>query len=108
EYDADGRNFTYDGEGGVGVGGLASRMIFATRYQELNILLSDRIGPDSKIIYNRDPRDRVQKVAPWLTTDTKTYPAVVDGRMKWIVDGYTTLAKMPYSQRMSLQETTQD
>ena len=83
-------------------------MIFATRYQELNILLSDRIGSDSKIIYNRDPRDRVQKVAPWLTTDTKTYPAVVDGRMKWIVDGYTTLAKMPYSQRMSLQETTQD
>lgn len=108
EYDADGRNFTYDGSGGVGIGNVFSRAVFAGRYQEINLLLSDRIGPESKIIYNRDPRDRVQKVAPWLTTDTKTYPAVIDGRIKWIVDGYTTLEKMPYSQRMSLQETTQD
>lgn len=108
EYDADGRNFTYDGSGGVGIGNLFDRAVYATRYQELNILLTDRIGPESKIIFERDPRDRVQKVAPWLTTDTRTYPAVIDGRIKWIVDGYTTLADMPYSQRMSLQETTTD
>ncbi|WP_180965606.1 UPF0182 family protein [Corynebacterium xerosis] len=108
EYDADGRNFTYDGSGGVGVGNIFERLVFATRYQEVNILLSDRVGPESKIIYERDPRERVQKVAPWLTTDTRTYPAVVDGRIKWIVDGYTTLASMPYSERTSLQEATQD
>lgn len=108
EYDADGRNFTYDGKGGVSVGGFFNRAVFATQYQELNILLSDRIGPESKIVYNRDPRDRVQKVAPWLTTDSKTYPAVIGGKIKWIVDGYTTLAAMPYSQRTSLQQTTQD
>ncbi|WP_255549531.1 UPF0182 family protein [Corynebacterium sp. TAE3-ERU12] len=108
EYDADGRNFTYDGVGGVGIGNVFNRAVYATNYQELNILLTDRIGDDSKIIFERDPRDRVQKVAPWLTTDTRTYPAVIDGRIKWIVDGYTTLADMPYSQRMSLQETTAD
>ena len=108
EYDADGRNFTYDGSGGVGVGNIFERLVFATRYQEVNILLSDRVGPESKIIYERDPRERVQKVAPWLTTDTRTYPAVIDGRIKWIVDGYTTLASMPYSERTSLQEATQD
>ncbi len=108
EYDADGRNFTYDGTGGVNIGNIFSRAMYAARYQELNILLTDRIGDGSKIIYNRDPRDRVQKVAPWLTTDTKTYPAVIDGRIKWIVDGYTTLARMPYSERTSLTETTQD
>ena len=108
EYDADGRNFTYDGSGGVGVGNIFERLMFATRYQEVNILLSDRVGPESKIIYERDPRERVQKVAPWLTTDTRTYPAVIDGRIKWIVDGYTTLASMPYSERTSLQEATQD
>ncbi|WP_445228215.1 UPF0182 family protein [Corynebacterium sp. H78] len=108
EYDADGRNFTYDGAGGVGVGNFFSRAMFAARYQEMNILLTDRIGDDTKIIYNRDPRDRVQKVAPWLTTDTRTYPVVIEGRLKWIVDGYTTLAQMPYSERTSLQETTQD
>ncbi|MFD5869169.1 UPF0182 family protein [Corynebacterium sp. NPDC060344] len=108
EYDADGRNFTYDGSGGVSVGNIFERLVFATRYQEVNILLSDRVGPESKIIYERDPRERVQKVAPWLTTDTRTYPAVIDGRIKWIVDGYTTLAQMPYSERTSLQEATQD
>lgn len=108
EYDADGRNYTYTGEGGVGIGNYFARAMYALNYQELNILLTDRIGSDSKIIYNRDPRDRIQQVAPWLTTDSQTYPAVVDGRIKWIVDGYTTLEDMPYSQRTSLQETTQD
>src|SRR5699024_7253877 len=53
EYDADGRNFTYDGSGGVGVGNLFERLVFATRYQEVNILLSERVGPESKIIYER-------------------------------------------------------
>lgn len=108
EYDADGRNFTYDGRGGVPIGNLFAKTVFALKHQELNVLLSDRIGPDSKIIFERDPRERVHKVAPWLTTDSRTYPAIVDGRIKWIVDGYTTLANMPYSERMSLQESTQD
>ena len=60
------------------------------------------------MLYDRDPRERVEKVAPWLTTDSATYPAVVDGRIKWIVDGYTTLNALPYAQRQNLTETTQD
>ena len=108
EYDSDGENFTYDGEGGVRVGGFLNRALFATRYGEMNILLSERIGDDTRIIYERDPRERVHRVAPWLTTDSRTYPAVIDGRIKWVVDGYTTLASMPYSERTSLQEATQD
>ena len=47
-------------------------------------------------------------MAPWLTTDTTTYPTVIDGRIKWIVDGYTTLENLPYSQRTSLTEATED
>ncbi|WP_448852541.1 UPF0182 family protein [Corynebacterium sp. 335C] len=108
EYDADGRNFTYDGKGGVPIGNIVDQAFYALKYREMNILLTDRIGPDSKIIFERDPRERVHKIAPWLTTDSRTYPAVVDGRIKWIVDGYTTLADMPYAERMSLQESTQD
>ncbi|AKK02569.1 UPF0182 family protein [Corynebacterium epidermidicanis] len=108
EYDADGVNFTYDGKGGVDISNMFNRTMFAARYQELNLLLSDRIGEGSKIIYERDPRGRVQKVAPWLTTDSATYPAIIDGRVKWIVDGYTTLNNLPYSQRTSLTEATED
>ena len=108
EYDTDGSEYTYTGQGGVGIGNIVDKSLFALKYGEMNLLLSDRIGSESKIIFDRDPRDRVQKVAPWLTLDSKTYPTVVDGRIKWVVDGYTTLRNMPYSQRTSLQDTTED
>ncbi|WP_412101150.1 UPF0182 family protein [Corynebacterium aurimucosum] len=108
EYDTDTSTYTYDGKGGVDIGNIVDRTAFALKYQELNFLLSDRVGPESKLLYDRDPRERVEKVAPWLTTDSSTYPAVIDGRVKWIVDGYTTLDSLPYSQRTSLTETTQD
>lgn len=108
EYDTDSTTYTYDGKGGVNIGNFFDRTAYALKYQEMNLLLSDRVGSESKILYDRDPRERVEKVAPWLTTDSATYPAVIDGRIKWIVDGYTTLVSLPYSQRTSLTETTQD
>ncbi|UDL80859.1 UPF0182 family protein [Corynebacterium uberis] len=108
EYDTDTSSFTYEGKGGVDVGNWANRAIYAAKYQELSLILSDRVGSESKILYNRDPRKRVEKVAPWLTTDSKTYPAVIDGRVKWIVDGYTTLDALPYSTRIPLQDVTED
>lgn len=108
EYDTDNTQFTYDGEGGVNVGNWFNRVAYALKYQEMNMILSDRVGGESKILYDRDPRERVEKVAPWLTTDSKTYPTVVDGRVKWVVDGYTTLNALPYTERTSLTDTTQD
>ena len=108
EYDTDNSNYTYDGDSGVNIGNWFNRAAYAMKYQELNLLLSDRVGADSKILYDRDPRERVERVAPWLTTDSATYPAVIDGRVKWIVDGYTTLAQLPYSTRTSMENTTQD
>ncbi|MEK0371385.1 UPF0182 family protein [Corynebacterium mastitidis] len=108
EYDTDDQSYTYSGRGGVDVGNWANRAAFALKYQEMNLILSDRVGSDSKILFDRDPRQRVEKVAPWLTTDSKTYPAVIDGRVKWIVDGYTTLDSLPYSTRTSLQNVTED
>ncbi len=99
---------TYDGSGGVAMGSLFGRVLFATKFGETNILLSDRINSASRIMWNRDPRDRVKAVAPWLTVDGDAYPAVVDGRVKWIIDGYTTTNGYPYSQRTQLGQATAD
>ncbi len=88
---------TFEGSGGPSVGNLINRLAYALRFQSEQILLSDAINSESQILYNRAPRERVQQVAPYLTLDTETYPAIVDGRVKWIVDGYTTSANYPYS-----------
>ena len=77
------------------IGNWVNRLAFAAQYAERNILFSGAIGSESKIIFNRDPADRVEHVAPWLTTDANPYPAVVDGRIVWIVDAYTTAAALP-------------
>ncbi|MFL6133548.1 MAG: UPF0182 family protein, partial [Nocardioidaceae bacterium] len=106
EYDSDTQSYTYTGAGGVPVGSLLNRLVFSLVYSERNILFNGSINENSKIMYVRDPADRVQRVAPWLTLDTDPYPAVVDGRITWIVDGYTTLKNYPYAERMSLGETT--
>nr|BFE68033.1 hypothetical protein GCM10020092_013340 [Actinoplanes digitatis] len=66
------------------------------------------MNDNSRLMYVRDPRSRVEKVAPFLTIDGDPYPAVVDGRIKWILDGYTTAATYPYAQRINLQEETTD
>jgi len=108
EYDSDGENFTYTGEGGVPVGGWLKRLVFAAHYGERNLLFNQAIGSESRIIYNQDPRERVERVAPWLTADGDPYPAVVDGKIKWIIDGYTTLENYPYAQQTVLGEATQD
>ncbi len=98
----------YAGEGGVPVGGLGQKLAYALKFADQNILLSDQIGENSKIMYDRAPRDRVEKVAPWLTLDGDSYPAVVDGRIKWIVDAYTTSDGYPYSAITELGEATTD
>ncbi len=108
EYDTDSSSFTYNGSGGVEIGSFVNRLAFAAKYGERNILFSSAVTNDSKIIFNRDPRDRVKAVAPWLTTDSNTYPAVVNGRIKWMVDGFTTLDSLPYAQRTSLEAATAD
>ena len=109
EYDgADGAN-TYAGSGGVKLSNIFTRLAFAVKYQEANFILNDAAsGKGSKIIFNRDPRQRVEKVAPFLTVDGDPYPSVVDGHIVWIVDAYTTIANYPYSERQSLSDLTSD
>ncbi|HEX7107377.1 MAG TPA: UPF0182 family protein, partial [Acidothermaceae bacterium] len=99
---------TYDGGGGVAMGSAFRRLEYALRFGDKNLLLSDGINSHSRILYDRDPRQRVAKVAPYLTLDGDPYSAVVDGRLVWIVDGYTTSDGFPYSQRENLNSITQD
>ncbi|ANW63858.1 UPF0182 protein [Mycolicibacterium murale] len=102
------RNYTYQGSGGVSIGNWFNRSVFAAKFAERNFLFSGVIGENSKILFNRDPANRVEAVAPWLTTDTSVYPAIVNKRMVWIVDGYTTLDNYPYSELTSLSSATAD
>src|SRR6476620_4672367 len=102
------KNYTYSGKGGVPIGNWLARAVFAAKFSERKLVFPNPIGPDSKILFNRDPSARVKAVAPWLTTDTSVYPAIVNKRMVWIVDGYTTLDNYPYSQLTSLSSATAD
>ncbi len=99
---------TYDGGGGVPIGSTFRQLEFALRFGDKNLLLSDGINSSSRILYNRNPRTRVAKVAPYLTLDGDPYAAVVDGRLTWIVDGYTTSDGFPYAQRENLGSLTKD
>lgn len=99
---------TYAGDGGVPMGSLFGRLLFATKFQDTNILLSDLVNEDSQIMWDRDPLTRVQKVAPWLTLDQDPLPVVAGGGIKWIVDGYTVSNEYPYSSRISLTDATAD
>jgi len=102
------KNYTYTGTGGVPVGSLVNKIVFALKYQEQKLLLSSLINKDSKILFERNPRERVAKVAPWLTLDGDPYPALIDGKVLWIIDGYTTSAGYPYAKQISLSSATSD
>ena len=86
---------TYDGTGGVPMGSLFGKLLFATKFQDANILLSDLVNEDSRMLWDRDPLTRVEKVAPWLTLDQDPYPVVAEGGIKWVVDGYTLSNEYP-------------
>ncbi|MFB9889078.1 UPF0182 family membrane protein [Planobispora takensis] len=102
------KNTTYTGKGGVPVGSFFNRMLYAAKYGEINLLLSGDISDKSKILYERDPARRIAKVAPFLSLDNNAYPAIVDGRVVWIVDAYTTSNAYPYSESKSLEAMTRD
>ncbi|MCU0294558.1 MAG: UPF0182 family protein, partial [Candidatus Nanopelagicales bacterium] len=102
------RNNTYEGSGGVDVGSPLNRLMYAAKFSEPNILLSSLIGPDSKILYDRDPLTRVRSVAPWMRLDSDPYPAVVEGRIVWLVDGYTSSDSYPYSARLRWSDAISD
>jgi uncharacterized membrane protein (UPF0182 family) len=89
---------TYDGAGGVAVGGIMRRILFAWYFNDVNLLLSSYITGDSRIMMRRNIQDRVRTIAPFLRLDHDPYLVISDGRMFWMQDAYTTSDYFPYAQ----------
>lgn len=109
EYDANGAKIRYAGKGGVSLSNPITKLAFALKYKETNFVLNDAVGADgARIIFNRDPKKRVEKVAPFLTVDGDPFPFVDEttGHIVWMVDAYTTMENYPYSERQSLADIT--
>jgi len=89
---------TYAGTGGVSVGGLWDRLMFALRFGDMNILLTNSLTGDSRIMINRQIQTRIKRIAPFLMLDHDPYVAIADGKLYWIQDAYTTTDLYPYSE----------
>jgi uncharacterized protein len=94
----------YEGADGVGIGSYLRRAAFALRFGDINPLISGNLRQDSRILYIRDVKERVQAAAPFLQFDADPYPVIFDGEIRYVVDGYTTSDHFPYAQRA---DTTQ-
>ncbi len=88
----------YEGDGGVPIGSLWRRLVYALAFADSRILFSDVFTPESRVIYERNIRARLNRAAPFLTYDSDPYIAVIGGRIVWIVDAYTTSSLYPYSE----------
>jgi hypothetical protein len=88
----------YEGEGGVRLSGFFRRLIYAWQLGDLNILLSSELKPESQLLYYRSIGDRISHLAPFLRLDADPYLVIVDGKLYWIQDAYTTTDRYPYSQ----------
>lgn len=89
---------TYAGAGGVGIGSSWRRYLFATRFGDMKLVLSNDMTPESRVLYYRNIRERLAKVAPFLSFDRDPYLVISEGKLFWICDGYTTSDRYPYSQ----------
>ncbi|MFK4003176.1 UPF0182 family protein [Qipengyuania sp. NPDC077563] len=106
----EGRSFAkhdFTGGTGVAIDGLFSRLLFAIRFWDLRLALTTLLSDDSRVLYHRNVRERVQRVAPFLEVDADPYPIAADGRIKWVIDCYTASDMMPYSKRINLGDFSQ-
>lgn len=95
---------SYEGNGGLETDSFMKRIIFALRFKDPKFLLSSEITPESRVIHYRNIRERIAKIAPFLTYDKDPYTVLADGRIFWIADAYTTTSLYPYSQPLPLNK----
>src|SRR5687768_7818377 len=93
----------YDGQAGLSLGSLFRKVLFALRFGAYQLVLSDDIGAESRILFNRNIGERVRLIAPFLTFDQDPYLVLASGRLYWIYDAYTTSNRYPYSTRAAGQ-----
>lgn len=95
---------SYQGSTGVNIDSFFRKAAFALRFGEIDPLISDLLTDESRVIYNRDAVERVQLLAPYLLLDPDPYPVLMDGGIKYVVDGYTTSGNYPYAESFNAQE----
>ncbi|WP_099908152.1 UPF0182 family protein [Streptomyces sp. TLI_171] len=98
----------YSGASGVSLDNPLTRAAYAVKFAEPQILYSGAIKDGARILYDRTPKERVEKVAPWLSIDADPYPVVENGRLVWVLDGYTTSDGFPFSSKTVLGDATKD
>ena len=108
EVDGKGATTTFKGDGGVPLSGPLRRIAFALRFADANMLISSQIQTDSKILYVRNIRARADKLAPMFHYDANPYGVLYQGRVLWILDGYTTSNRYPYAQTASTTSLSSD
>ncbi|MDY5585541.1 MAG: UPF0182 family protein, partial [Arcanobacterium sp.] len=109
-------NTTYKGNGGPSISNMFEKLMYAIKFRSTELFFSDRVTSESQILFDRDPHERIAKIAPYLTLDSKALPAVVDmdgnpntpKELVWIVDGFTTSNYYPYSARETLETAVRD
>ncbi|MBD1916796.1 UPF0182 family protein [Leptolyngbya sp. FACHB-60] len=94
-------SYRYTGVGGVPLNSWLRRLAYAFDLGNVRVLISSYFSPETRIHYHRLITDRVRHVAPFLTYDSDPYPAVIDGRIKWVLDGYTSSDRYPYSEPLN-------
>jgi uncharacterized membrane protein (UPF0182 family) len=92
----------YEGKGGVAIGSTLRKTLFSLYYQSFDILLSNYLNADSKIMFRRQVKERVSTLAPFLHLDRDPYIVVADGRMVWMMDAYTVADAFPYAEQFML------
>jgi uncharacterized protein len=90
---------TYEGDGGVPVGGFFRKAIFSLKFRSMKTLLTNDLNPDSRVMYYRRVQERVRKIAPFLMYEDDRYLAISEGRLFWVQDAYTITNRFPYSSR---------
>ncbi len=88
---------TYAGKGGIALDSLWKKLVFAARFRDYQLLLSDDITPESRLIFNRQIKRRAEKLAPFVTFDADPYLVVHEGRLVWMLDAYTITSRYPYA-----------
>ncbi|MEM7798620.1 MAG: UPF0182 family protein, partial [Chloroflexota bacterium] len=98
---------SYAGSGGVPLGGAFQRIAFALRFGETNLLFSQYITPETRVMFYRDIQTRIRQITPFLTLDSDPYIVISEGRLYWIQDAYTTSNRYPYSAPIIYPDTGQ-
>jgi len=98
----------YAGDGGIALDSVVRRLAFALDFLDYNLLGSSAVNDDSRLLWIRSVRDRVEKVAPFLSYDGDPYPVELDGGVVWVIDAYTTSGRYPYAQNADTNQLSAD